>query len=438
MKIYSPEPQSLQLIFVVYLKIFSDGRIYRLTVVQFVKNMAPNPQLRPFSKIPIFIVEDHNDVLEFIYRCLGSRRIPFKGNKILHFDSHPDMTIPKHLPAEYVRDKDKLLESLSIENWLMPAAYAGHISEIVWMKPEWAKQIPDGDYNFNIGDYCGHIRCDSYLEYFLSEGTYQPRYNLSNQQYLNLGVFTLNHSLITQQQNQQQNQHQLAGNTENRLISFSNNIDDGNEQFILDIDLDFFSTANPFKSLLDKAHIFEQLKNLFKDDFFNKSFDSTANDDELLAFTIRRYGYLNDLEKIFHQLNDGVQISNIELPDGLKFKQNEINNLLNEIDNNYNVENVGWMTIYDAGCTFDSTDLPHHISSNDEIIELVDSFKKIINAIKFMPNIITIARSSDDNYCPAEQVDFIQKLVLDALADVYGDKLNSKPILHYLDEEWSV
>lgn len=78
-----------------------------------------------FENIPIFIVEDHNDVLLFIYRCLGSGRIPFTNNKIIHFDSHPDMTIPKYMPAEYVRNKEQLLDALSIENWMMPAAYAG-------------------------------------------------------------------------------------------------------------------------------------------------------------------------------------------------------------------------------------------------------------------------------------------------------------------------
>lgn len=84
-----------------------------------------NAKRRRFEKIPIFIVEDHNDVLLFIYRCLGAQRIPFANNKIIHFDSHPDMTIPKYMPAEYVRNKEQLFEALSIENWLMPAAYAG-------------------------------------------------------------------------------------------------------------------------------------------------------------------------------------------------------------------------------------------------------------------------------------------------------------------------
>lgn len=80
---------------------------------------------RRFQKIPIFIVEDHNDVLLFIYRCLGANYIQFSDNTIIHFDSHPDLSIPKYMPAELVHDKERLFDALSIENWLMPAAYAG-------------------------------------------------------------------------------------------------------------------------------------------------------------------------------------------------------------------------------------------------------------------------------------------------------------------------
>lgn len=382
-------------------------------------------KLRPFTKIPIFIVEDHNDVLEFIYRCLGSRRIPFKHNKIIHFDSHPDMTIPKHMPAEYVWNKTKLLESLSIENWLMPTVYAGHISQLIWMKPEWAKQMADGDYAFHIGDYCGRIRCDSNLEYFLSEGTYEPRHNLNNQQSVNLGVFTLNDSLM---------HNQVNGSTENRLVSFPLSIDADNEQFILDIDLDFFSTTNPFKTMLTKGMVYENIKKLFKNDFFNRNFDT--EEAELITFTDRRSAYLDNLEKVFRQLNDNI--TDLKIPTELECKRDEIFNLIKDIQQNYAKDEIGWMTIYDAGCTFDSTELPHHISTKDEIIDLVDSFKKFLIAFKFTPSIITIARSSDDDYCPNDQVDFIQKLVVDAIQEVYVDKVMANPILNYKDEEWSV
>lgn len=395
-----------------------------------------NLKLRPFSKIPIFIVEDHNDVLEFVYRCLGSRRIPFQWNKILHFDSHPDMTIPKYMPAEYVMNRLKLLETLSIENWLMPTVYAGHLNQLIWMKPKWAQQIPNGDYEFYIGDYGGHIRCDSYLEYFLSEGTYQPRYNLNNQQLVSLSVCTMDDSLM--KTNRQSDNSQSVESTENTLISFPGSIDTNNEQFILDIDLDFFSTKNPFKSTLNKGNIYENVKRLFKADFFNRKLDSNVSEEDLSVFTRNRIRYLDQLKMIFRQLDDNITLSALTIPEELEAKRDEIEALIKEIEENYTRDEISWLTVYDAGCTFDSTELPHHISTENEIRDMVDAFKNFLTGFKFTPSIILIARSSNDDYCPPDQVDFIQGLVIQAIQQIYGEKVNEKPILYYKDEEWTV
>lgn len=385
--------------------------------------------LRPFKQIPIFVVEDHNDVLQFVYRCLGARRIPFTANKILHFDSHPDMTIPKSMPAEYVRDKEKLLNALSIENWLMPVVYAGHLDQLIWIKPEWANQIDDGDFSFRIGDSGGNIRCDSSLEYFLSEGTYQPRCELNNQRHIKLRVFTLNESLLNGQ------------NSEVRRCEFLDCVDDANEHFILDIDLDFFSTANPFKKALHQ-NVYERLKQLFKRDFFDHRFDLSATEDELNAFTNERTNYLNSLEMIFRQLEQNVDESDLEIPNALQGYKTEILKLVCDVkmyhSNDIERGNIGWMTIFDAGCTFDSNELPHHISTEDEIQKLISIFKRFLQVFLYTPSIITISRSSDDDYCPIEQVDFIQQLVFDTIYEVYGDKVNQKPILYYKDEEWTV
>ena len=41
---------------------------------------------------------------------------------------------------------------LSIENWILPLVYAGHISEIYWLKPPWADQMHDTScLSFSIG-----------------------------------------------------------------------------------------------------------------------------------------------------------------------------------------------------------------------------------------------------------------------------------------------
>lgn len=99
---------------------------------------------------------------------------------------------------------------------------------------------------------------------------------------------------------------------------------------------------------------------------------------------------------------------------------------------------IAWMTIFDAGCTFDSNDLPHHISTEAEIIHMIEMFKRFLTGILYTPCIITVSRSSDDDYCPVKQVDFIQKLVLQTIYDVYGDRVDATPILHYTGEEWTV
>lgn len=393
-------------------------------------NTKVKQNLRVFKKIPIFIVEDHNDVLQFIYRCLGAQRIPFTGNKMLHFDSHPDMTIPKNLPAEYVKDKNKLLDALSIENWIMPAAFAGHFDKLIWMKPEWANQINNGDYELQIGDYNGFIRCDSSLEYFLSEGTYQPRCNLINSKNINLSVFTLNDSLISGQCDSSNLHHR-------HCAGFQGCVDDENEQFILDIDLDFFSTANPFKMIFHES-IFEQIKRLFKCNFFDKPFPTHAEEDELIGFNKKRSDYLDDLENVFRQLDQDIDEMNISIPKTLDEQKTQILNLVCDIKKQHEISKIGWMTVFDAGCTFDSNELPHHISSEEEIMKLIAMFKTYLKNFPYKPAIITISRSSNDDYCPSEQVELIQKLVLEAIYSVYGEQVNQKPILYYNDEEWTV
>ena len=49
-----------------------------------------------------------SQALPFIYRCMGSKHLPFEGNTFIHLDSHPDMLIPKEMPADTVWDKNQL------------------------------------------------------------------------------------------------------------------------------------------------------------------------------------------------------------------------------------------------------------------------------------------------------------------------------------------
>ena len=86
------------------------------------------------------------------------------------------------------------------------------------------------------------------------------------------------------------------------------------------------------------------------------------------------------------------------------------------------------------------TDLPIHHSSEEEIQELVDTTKLLLVILlkKFtqgLPRIITVARSTDDEYTPANQVEFIQDNVTTAIRHVYHQSQDKTCVTiqyHYL------
>ena len=48
-------------------------------------------------------------------------------------------------------NKGVLLSSVSIADWILPGVYMGHFGRVVWVKPPWARQIPDGTYELCVG-----------------------------------------------------------------------------------------------------------------------------------------------------------------------------------------------------------------------------------------------------------------------------------------------
>lgn len=128
-------------------------------------NAGPPPkrlkkELRKYSKLPIEVVENHDAVLYPIQRAIASKYLPFTGTTLVHFDAHPDLTIPAKMPAEWVFDTPRLAEAVSIADWILPAVYAGHINRVIWVKPEWADQMQGETRRFYIGRHkkTGYLR----------------------------------------------------------------------------------------------------------------------------------------------------------------------------------------------------------------------------------------------------------------------------------------
>ncbi|CAH1154185.1 unnamed protein product [Phaedon cochleariae] len=366
--------------------------------------------LKKYKLIPIFVTENHHEVIPFIYKNIGSKHLPLEGSTLIHFDSHPDMLIPKNMPADTVFDKNALFDELSIENWIMPAVYAGHFGNLIWVKPPWAEQMQNGSQTFHIGKHksTGTIRLDCKEDYFISEGLYSHAKDLDAIREIDLHVTTLG--------------NRINGVTDD-LNGLRKQLLCGDAPIILDVDLDFFSTGNPFKKIYDKADVYEALKKIFE-------YQPPSSKEDVLVFEAveKRAKQMDELEAMFKHLHSTRKMPEVEEPSELHKMVDQLRKNLLE---NYKDQDIDWEFIFEAGCTCDSSGLPCHISSMEELDMMFDSFKNFLEFIPKPPVIITMSRSTIDDYTPFESVELIQDTIIELLKDKFSC---DEPKLDYLDK----
>ncbi|KAM3850526.1 UPF0489 protein C5orf22 homolog [Diretmus argenteus] len=436
--------------------------------------MSSGPAKRLYSDLPVWIVEDHHDVVCHIYRAIASRHLPLKDIKMVHLDSHPDLLIPVNMSADTVFDKDALLSELSIENWIMPMVYAGHLSCVAWLHPYWAQQIREGQHSMTVGrdSSTTTIRVTSTDEYFLSDGLYVPQEQLENPKPLRLDVVKVNpvkptHKTLTAGRTEentcaakhprtewpgageasrpqppsdrpdtlqpaegstaQQSTANKTGETSKEPGRGENDDDDEGsthyvvktllsvvtetEPYILDIDLDFFSCKNPFKEMYTQEE-YTILQELYS---FRRP-SPNADQEELSECVDHRIHQLEDLEATFADLleDDGEETVT-------RWAKNPGMASLAQLVSSLKARNQSpdYEMVHQAGLTCDYSELPHHISTDEEIDRLISAVELVLKALP-KPTLVTVSRSSLDEYCPAEQVNWIQSRVLSVLESLYG------------------
>jgi len=328
------------------------------------------------------IVEDHDDALQIIYREIGAKRIPFGDLALIHFDAHPDLMIPDKLQADDATNKSKLFDSLGIENWIFPAVYAGHFSTIVWVRPTWACQIPDTEpdrpMDLVIGKdpVSGLLKVSCLHDYFLSALIYAPAEKLKNAVHFKLYVMDGGDDRTAE---------------ELRQIT-------SKQRYILDIDLDYFSCLNPFKGIFSTQE-YEVIRRFYH--FDPPKFKSEKRD---VNFCLaRRRRQLRTLEDLV--------LNNSPITE-------EYKDLSIVLDTSHDRE-----IIHNCGLTFDTSELPHHKSSDLEIKNSMYEFSHLLAVAMSntgsYPSMVTIARSSLDDYCPRDQVDSIQLKVIETFEEFY-------------------
>lgn len=353
--------------------------------------------LRRFTKIPVFIVENHNDVLEIILPALARRYIPFKNNLLIHFDSHPDMCVPRQMPVEVVFNRSTLLESLSIENWIIPMMYSEHVTEAVWVCPSWAAQIPRGDHDIVVGDSEGKIKVNSNLDYFLSDGCCEEVSMMKNKKTAKIRVVDVGESI-------------------NEMLR---------EHWILDIDLDYFSTLNPFLNIYPKANTYEKLRKIYQ---IEKKYD-VSDPKSIMEYVKKRNHELDYFEKIFQFMAQNGSLDKFKNQDpSMNEKFELVKELIESLCHHYSIYEVDWFLVNDAGCTCDDEEfqIPHHESSDETIKLMLSRFEEFIKSLKIPPSMVTVARSCDDGYTPSHQVEHIQSEVLRILRNKFAENLHEE------------
>lgn len=403
---------------------------------------------------------------------------------LLHFDSHSDLSIPKNLSKDDVFKKDVLFSKLSIENWILPAAFAGHIGTIVWIRPPWTQESFEAFSTFKVGYHpvSNEIRVSSKSNYFLSELSYAAEEQLSDSKTLILIVLPVSDENLTasdreshllnvesanleaasrkrkfdelehtepgcsrlssvysavHEMKQNYELHEidcvrLSQNECNRSWSAGERCyDDGaplpsvgkkfaskdigkllashSDRLILDIDLDFFSTTNPLQTKLTAKQ-----RNLVESLYaYVPPVDQSENSiQDCLAYRQEQMAYFEAVFTALHN-NKPITLGDAE-------RDQDLQALIEDFKHQSSSEEADFLWLHDIGSGIDDCDLPHHISSDDEIDSLISRVEQILLS-QPRPTVITIARSSSDDYCPLDQVEHIQSRTLDMLSRIYGN-----------------
>jgi hypothetical protein len=353
----------------------------------------------------VYVVEEHNDALSCIYKEIGARHLKFSNLVMIHFDSHPDMGIPVNLNADLVFSKDKLFENLSIENWIIPAVYAGHIETLVWVKPKWAAQIDPGQYKITVGKdpETGCIRCDCKQGYFLSESLYANEKNMTNKRELSLYVCDYDSMLNLK---------------DSFLLDLFSKAKTGDKRFMLDVDLDFFSTKDPFKEMFSSTEEYDLFKSVYFTKFETQSEDPNFDSDFELFLNEKKVR----MEKLLNFLTNEKQCEPLDL-DWSDMYRARVENFVQVIANN----KLDLEIVHSYGCGLDEIGLPHNVTSESELKAMLDGFDIFLSkyfSSHLTPSIVTIARSSLDGYCPLEQVEFIQEQVISKIKSYFKSFVN--------------
>lgn len=145
------------------------------------------------APLPVVVCDSHHHVLRHWLAAAEAGLLPASGVEVIHFDAHPDMgPPPTPLQRDWRARPDALETAVDIESFQLAAVWIGLVRRIVWLRPPWAFQLPDGTRRFRVGaDADGRLRVDDTSDYYVLEGHHRPTAALRDPVELELAVISL-------------------------------------------------------------------------------------------------------------------------------------------------------------------------------------------------------------------------------------------------------
>ncbi|UCE86701.1 MAG: UPF0489 family protein [Deltaproteobacteria bacterium] len=348
---------------------------------------ASAPNVGPRG-ILVVVCESHDRVLAHWLRAASEGRIPRSGVTVVHFDAHPDLAVPdRAVPRGWPADPDELMASVNIASFQLAAVRIGLVDRITWLRPDFSNQLPDGPRTFRVGLAEGAVRVDDPSDYYVLDEGWAPRAALVDPVPADVRVLSLEQAL---------RERSLA---------------DG--PVIFDIDLDGFATLNPASERLRRAGLrdadVERIRTLFAPERLGLAADPTTRIAELTELT-DAVAALSALE-LAELPGALVVLWKRGLGPGDLFVLYRI------------------LSRADDGSAFDVlledgrqvVGLPEHRAPLGEIERTARALAGLVQRGALRPALITIARSVEDGFTPAESWPQIESALMRALRDALGD-----------------
>lgn len=383
---------------------------------------------RPYDRLEMTVVDEHNNAMLPVWKAMRANRMPKKGLKFLHFDSHPDLGC---IEAEDDHDLNVLSKVYSgsynrmdlhdfscIGTFILPMVLEGIIDEVTWCAGHWCHQLGAGSYDLLVGISkedgrmkvaSASARRPAILDYWKSDGADCKKEEFAVYRPWKLHVFKFSKN------------GPMSAKNRAKIVS---NFQKG--EWILDIDEDYLSCNNP--------HGIE-----FRANFGDESYDILR--DIYDADVQEYYEYWKGLEKIvlegkfklssdaFHN-DETVRIVLDLLKTAMsakeakltldKFQSVCVTVFPRKVDKSkWNAED--YYEHKDIIETGEMTCVPHHVSTLPHILKMLNSTVEIFEAIPKKPVLITVATSRCDRYLPDAQASLINTLVLRMLRRQFGN-----------------